>query len=212
MSKFALYPWLSTCLFGALPGLFFPSDSRAFGTAPHEADYQLAWGMQLFSPAFPDNGYIPIKYTCDGENVSPPLHIRRVSAKAKSLVLIMEDPDALGGDDRRSGDFVHWTVWNIDAGTRVVSENSIPFGAVEGDTDFELPAWAGPCPREGVHRYIFRLYALDVTLNLSSRADKHKLAKALKGHIVDQTSLVGLYGRDPARAATDSWIQRKFTN
>jgi Raf kinase inhibitor-like YbhB/YbcL family protein len=206
MRKFALYPWVSHCLFGALPGLMAALPVGGFGTPPIGSEFPASWGMSLYSPAFLENGYIPSKYTCDGENVSPPLHIRGVSAKARSLVLVMEDPDALGGD------WVHWTVWNMEASTRVISENSIPEGSVEGDTDFDLPAWAGPCPREGVHRYVFRLYALDVKLELPSRADKRQLAKALNGHIVDQSLLVGLYGRDPVRAATDSWIQRKFTN
>lgn len=207
MRKFALYPWMSTCLFGAIPGLFGAMPALSISTSPQrDTVLQISWGMSVYSPAFLENGYIPAKYTCDGENVSPPLHIRGVSGKSKSLVLMMEDPDALGGD------WVHWTVWNMDANTRVISENSIPEGAVEGDTDFDLPAWAGPCPRQGVHRYVFRLYALDVKLDLPSRATKQQLAKALRGHIVDQTELVGLYGRDPARAATDTWIQRKFTN
>lgn len=209
MRKFALYPWVSTCLFGALPGLMGPlgpAPALGFGTTHHDSAPRPGWGMHLYSPAFLENGYIPLKYTCDGENVSPPLHIRGVSSRAKSLVLIMDDPDALGGD------WVHWTVWNMDPSTRVISENSIPEGSVEGDTDFDLPAWAGPCPREGVHRYVFRLYALDVMLDLPSRASKQQLLASLKGHIVDQSTLTGLYGRDPVRALTDNWIQRKLTN
>lgn len=206
MSRFARHPWVSTCLFGALPGLMAALPASGLGTSPHDTLFRISWGMTLYSPAFPDNGYIPGKYTCDGENVSPPLHIRGVSAKARSLVLVMEDPDALGGD------WVHWTVWNMDASTRVISENSIPDGSVEGDTDFDLPAWAGPCPREGVHRYVFRLYALGVRLDLPPRATKQQLNRALRGHVLDEAVLVGQYGRDPARAATDSWIQRKFTN
>jgi Raf kinase inhibitor-like YbhB/YbcL family protein len=134
------------------------------------------------------------------------LHIKGVTYKALSLVLIMEDPDAL------TGDWVHWTVWNMDAGTRVISENSIPDGSVEGDTDYELPAWAGPCPRWGVHRYLFRIYALDIKLKLPSRATKSQLDAAVKGHILDRGELVGLYGRDPERAANDNWIERKASN
>ena len=179
---------------------------------PHDPVFEKSWGMQLYSPAFIENGYIPDKYTCDGQNVSPPLHIKGVSSKARSLVLIVEDPDARGTDANGYGVWVHWTVWNMDAATRVISENSIPDGSVEGDTDFELPAWAGPCPRRGVHRYLFRLIALDVKLKLPSRALKADLNKAVQGHILDQTTLVGLYGRDPERAANDTWIQRKFTN
>jgi Raf kinase inhibitor-like YbhB/YbcL family protein len=206
MSRSALSTWMPACLLGALPALLCGTRAWSYGTDPHLKAASRGWGMHIYSPAFLENGYIPSKYTCDGENVSPPVHIHGVSAKAVSLVLVVEDPDARGGD------WVHWTVWNMDAATRVISENSVPEGAVEGDTDFELPAWAGPCPREGVHRYVFRLYALDIRLDLPSRATKQELARAMQGHILDQSQLVGLYGRDPERAANDSWIRRKFTN
>jgi phosphatidylethanolamine-binding protein (PEBP) family uncharacterized protein len=83
---------------------------------------------------------------------------------------------------------------------------------VEGDTDYELPAWAGPCPRWGVHRYQFRLYALDVKLGLGSRASRAQLDKAMQGHILDRADLVGLYGRAPERAASENWIERKISN
>lgn len=188
------------CLIGAAPAAW------SYGDLSHDPVFGKTWGMRFYSPAFFDNGYIPVKYTCDGENVSPPFHIKGVSAKARTLVLIMEDPDAL------SGDWVHWTVWNMEPDTRVIRENSVPEGAVEGDTDYELPAWAGPCPRWGVHRYLFRLYALDIRLDLRSRATKADLDKAMKGHILDRSELTGLYGRDPERAATDNWIERKVTN
>jgi Raf kinase inhibitor-like YbhB/YbcL family protein len=177
-----------------------------YGDRSHEPISGKSWGLQIYSTAFLENGYIPGKYTCDGENISPPLHIKGVTVKAKSLVLIMEDPDALAGD------WVHWTVWNMDARTRVISENSIPDGSVEGDTDYELPAWAGPCPRWGVHRYMFRIYALDIKLELASRATKEQLDNAVKGHILDRGELVGLYGRDAVRAASDDWIERKVSN
>jgi len=178
----------------------------AYGDLPGDPLFGKSWGMQLYSPAFLENGYIPDKYTCDGENISPPLHIKGVSPKALSLVLIVQDPDAL------TGEWVHWTVWNMNAATRVISENSVPDGSVEGDTDYELPAWAGPCPRWGVHRYQFRLYALDVKLDLGSRANRAQLDKAMQGHILDRADLVGLYGRDPIRAASDNWIERKVSN
>jgi Raf kinase inhibitor-like YbhB/YbcL family protein len=189
----------SLVMLGALP-------ARPYGSYPRDPIFQRGWGMQIISPAFGENDYIPGKYTCDGDNISPPLHISGVSSKTLTLVLIMEDPDALNGD------WVHWTVWNMDAATRVISENSIPDGSVEGDTDFEMPAWLGPCPRWGVHRYVFRLFALDVKLDLTVRASKGELEKAMQGHILDQSALVGLYGRDPVRAVTDTWIQRKSTN
>ena len=188
------------CLAAAAPALW------GYAERPNDPLFGKSWGMQVYSPAFLENGYIPDKYTCDGENVSPPLHIKGVSPKAKSLVLIMEDPDAL------TGDWVHWTVWNMDAATRVISENSVPDGSVEGDTDYELPAWAGPCPRWGVHRYRFKLYALDEKLTLGSRATKAQLDKAMQGHILDRAELVALYGRDARRALSENWIERKASN
>lgn len=188
------------CLVAAVPALW------AYGDRSHDPIFGKSWGLQVYSPAFLENGYIPDKYTCDGANISPPLHIRGVSPKTQTLVLIMEDPDAL------TGDWVHWTVWNMGPSTRVISENSVPDGSVEGDTDYELPAWAGPCPRWGVHRYQFKLFALDVKLNLPLRATKALLEKAMQGHILDKAELVGLYGRNPERAASENWIERKVSN
>jgi Raf kinase inhibitor-like YbhB/YbcL family protein len=177
-----------------------------YGISYHHPLFATSWGLQIYSPAFLENGFIPNKYSCDGENVSPPLHIKGVPVNARSLVLIMEDPDALAGD------WVHWTVWNMDPSTRVIGENSIPEGAVEGDTDFQMPAWVGPCPRWSVHRYRFKLYALDIKLPLRLGSTKGELDAAMQGHILDSDELVGLYGRDPDRAASENSIQRKFTN
>lgn len=189
-----------TCLMAMAPA------GWAYGDFAREPGLGRSWGMRFYSPAFPDNGYIPAKHTCDGENVSPAFHIRGVPEKARSLVLVVVDPDAMAGD------WVHWTVWNMQAKTRVIPENNIPEGAVEGDTDFELPAWAGPCPRRGVHRYLFRLYSLDIRLDLSPRATHSELDEAMKGHILDRSELVGLYGRNPAMVAEENWIERKAAN
>ena len=216
MRPFARHPWVSTCFFralcGALPGFLAVHPASAVGTAPHMTSLGISWGMSLYSPAFLENGYIPSKYTCDGENVSPPLHIRGVSAKARSLVLVMEDPDALGGDDRRAaiscigrcGTWMRARASSARTAFRTVRWKATRISSCRPGRD--------PVRREGVHRYVFRLYALDVQLDLPPRADKSRLARSLRGHILDQCELVGLYGRDPARAATDSWIQRKFTN
>lgn len=193
-------------LYAGLLALLASVPCWPYGAYPHDPIFQKGWGLQIYSPAFLENGWIPDKYTCDGRNVSPPLHIRGVSSKSRSLVLIMEDPDA------RRGDWVHWTVWNMSPGTRVIPENSVPEGSVEGDTDFGMPAWSGPCPRLGVHRYQFNLYALDARLELPARAAKADLDKAMQGHVLDHAVLVGFFGRNPARAATDTWIRRKFTN
>lgn len=145
--------------------------------------------MQLLSPAFRHNEYIPRQYTCDGANVNPPLNILDVPQAAKSLVLIVDDPDA------PRGDWVHWTVWNIDPKTVSLGENSVPSGAREGQTDFGKPGYGGPCPPSGVHRYYFKLYALDSELSLDNRAAKSDLERAMTGRIVGQSTLIGLYKR-----------------
>ena len=145
--------------------------------------------MKLESPVFENNGNIPSKYTCDGENVNPPLEISEVPENAKSLVLIVDDPDA------PMGTWVHWTVWNISSKTTEISENSVPEGAVEGMTDFGKPGYGGPCPPSGTHRYFFKLYALDATLDLDSSDKAKDIEKAMEGHILDKAELVGLYSR-----------------
>lgn len=145
--------------------------------------------MKIESPAFGTNESIPLKYTCDGENVNPQLNISGVPADAKSLVLIVDDPDAPGKT------WVHWIVWNIDPGTDEISENSVPAEAIEGVTDFGMPGYGGPCPPSGTHRYFFKVYALDTTLGLDSSATINDLEEAMKDHILRSTELVGLYKR-----------------
>ncbi|MCD6500585.1 YbhB/YbcL family Raf kinase inhibitor-like protein [bacterium] len=145
--------------------------------------------MKIESSAFKENQSIPEKYTCDGENVNPLLKISEVPEAAKSLVLIVDDPDA------PMGTWVHWTVWNVSSKTTEIPENSVPEGAIEGMTDFGKPGYGGPCPPSGTHRYFFKLYALDTTLGLSSSAKKVDLEKAMEGHILDKAELIGLYSR-----------------
>lgn len=145
--------------------------------------------MQLASSAFEHNQSIPSKYTCDGENVSPPLAISDVPAGAKGLLLIVDDPDA------PRGDWVHWTVWNIKPDTAGIGEGTVPSGAIQGMTDFGRIGWGGPCPPGGTHRYQFKLYALDTELSLSSSARKSDIEQAMQGHILEQTILIGLYQR-----------------
>lgn len=145
--------------------------------------------MRITSIAFENNQPIPKKYTCDGTNVNPPLTFHNVPGEAKSLVLIVDDPDA------PRGTFTHWTVWNIDPAITVIAENSVPDGAVQGITDFGQPGYGGPCPPSGTHRYFFKLYALDIDLVLDSSASVFTLARAMEGHIIEKAELVGLYGR-----------------
>ncbi|MEK7077951.1 MAG: YbhB/YbcL family Raf kinase inhibitor-like protein [Patescibacteria group bacterium] len=145
--------------------------------------------MRLTSPSFINNQSIPSKYTCDGEDVNPALMIVDVPVAAKSLVLIVDDPDA------PRGDWVHWLVWNIKPETTEIAENSVPVGTIMGITDFGQTGWGGPCPGSGTHHYQFKLYALDIKLDIDSSSQKPDLEKAMSGHILAQTVLVGLYQR-----------------
>ncbi len=145
--------------------------------------------MKIASSAFENNQRIPQQYTCDGKNINPPLSVSSVEEKAKSLVLIVEDPDA------PMGIWIHWLLWNIDPKQSEIIENSIPEGAVEGMTSFGKHGYGGPCPPGGTHRYFFKLYALDTVLSLSSNSGKNDLLNAMEGHIIDQAELVGIYSR-----------------
>lgn len=149
--------------------------------------------MKITSQAFSNNSYIPKKYTCDGENINPPLSINEIPANTKSLVLIVDDPDA------PMGTWVHWVVFNIDpppaGGTKEIAENSVPQGATLGKNDFGKLEYGGLCPPSGTHRYFFKIYALDTLLDLASGAAKAEVEKAMKGHILDQGKLIGLYRR-----------------
>lgn len=145
--------------------------------------------MEIKSSAFEHNGEIPSKYTCDGENINPPLSIADVPEGAKSLVLVVEDPDA------PSGTFTHWTVWNISPQAMEISENSVPEEAVEGKTDFGKVGYGGPCPPSGTHRYFFKAYALDTTLDLARGAAKSELTQAVEGHVLGSAELIGLFAR-----------------
>lgn len=145
--------------------------------------------MKIESPAFKNNENIPAKYTCDGQDVNPALKISEVPEGAKSLVLIVDDPDA------PMGTWVHWTVWNIATSTSEITENSVPEAAIEGLTDFGKPGWGGPCPPSGTHRYFFKLFALDMTLDLDSSAKIEDLETEMQGRILAQAELIGLYQR-----------------
>lgn len=145
--------------------------------------------MKITSSAFANNQYIPQKYTCDGENINPPLEISKIPEKAESLALIVDDPDA----PRKT--WLHWTVWNIDPGIKEIKENSSPKNAVEGKTDFGFPRYGGPCPPSGTHRYFFKLYAMDRKLNLKKGASLKELEKEMENHILERAELVGLYKR-----------------
>ena len=157
--------------------------------------------MKLTSSAFENNELIPSKYTCDGENVNPPLEISEVPIEAKSLVLIMEDPD-IPTEVKKSMNiemFDHWVVFNIPVNVNNIPEASIPPG-VQGSHTREKAEYTGPCPpkqyQPSEHRYFFKLYALDVSLDLSEGTTKAEVEQAMSEHILEQTELIGRYERE----------------
>ena len=144
--------------------------------------------MKLSSQAFENGGSIPREYTCDDIDVSPPLTFSEVPENAKSLALIMDDPDA------PMGTWVHWLVWNIPQNNTGLSKGeNITFP--QGKNDFGKLYYGGPCPPSGTHRYYFKLYALDTMLDLAVGATKKQLEDAMKGHIVEEAQLMGTYSR-----------------
>ena len=144
--------------------------------------------MKLSSAAFENNTTIPAEYTCDGQDISPPLSISGVPSKAKSLALVMDDPDAVGGT------FTHWIVWNISPDkTEFVKGEKITYP--QGKTSFGVTGYGGPCPPSGVHKYIFKLYAINSMLDLKEDSTKKDLDRAMIGKIVEQATLVGKYSR-----------------
>lgn len=143
--------------------------------------------MQLTSPAFVEQGTIPTEYTCDGQDISPPLHIEGVPESAQTLVLIVDDPDAPGGT------WDHWVVYDIAP----VEEIPRDVGALgtSGKNSSGDAGYGGPCPPSGTHRYVHQMYALDTELGLDEGASKREILDAMEGHVVASATLTGLYSR-----------------
>ena len=144
--------------------------------------------MKITSSAFQQGANIPSKFSCDGPNTSPPLQISDVPGEAKSVVLIVDDPDA------PSGLFTHWAVWNISPQTGTIAEGSTPKG-VHGTNDFGKSGYGGPCPPSGAHRYYFKIFALDRELDLPVGAKRSQLDAAMKDHVIAQGELMGRYAK-----------------
>jgi len=142
--------------------------------------------LLIISSVFENKGSIPTKYTCDGDDVNPPLEIEGIPENTKSLVLIVDDPDA------PMGTWDHWIVWNIPP-TEKIEENSVP--GVEGLNDFRRRSYGGPCPPSGTHRYFFKVYALDTELNLKPNSRKKDVERAMRGRVLAQGEILGLYRR-----------------
>ncbi len=150
--------------------------------------------MKLMSPAFEEGGMIPAKFTCDGEDFSPALSWEGVPAGTQSFALIADDPDA------PMGTWVHWVMYNIPDTTRHLDEavpvvEKLPDGSLQGINDFRKIGYGGPCPPSGVHRYYFKLYALDAKLKLPAGSTKAELLRAMAGHILGKAEFMGKYSR-----------------
>ena len=143
--------------------------------------------LSIKSPAFEHGKLIPKKYTCDGQDINPPLTIEGTPKDARTLVLAVDDPDA------PAGTWDHWIVWNIPASTNKIAENSVPGN--EGVNSARQQGYMGPCPPGGTHRYFFRVYALDTELSLGAGSKKKDAEKAMQGHVLAKGELMGLYRR-----------------
>ena len=141
--------------------------------------------LSIKSPAFEHGKLIPKKYSCDGQDINPPLTIEGIPKEAKTLVLAVDDPNA------PSGTFDHWIVWNIPASASKIGENTVP--GTEGMNGARQQGYMGPCPPSGTHRYFFKVYALDAELSLGASSRKKDVEKAMQGHILAKGELVGLY-------------------
>jgi len=220
MKKFIIILIVAVCVAVLVFALTTIRTTKTIGTPVTSSSAN----MILTSPSFKNNEFIPAKFTCDGStslttggstspapstveglttsggNINPELQIQNVPEEAKSLALIVDDPDAPGKT------FTHWLVWNIDPKTSIIKEESKPpglsaeasakAGSIEGMTDFGRAGYGGPCPPPGKpHHYHFKLYALDQMLSLTAGAGKAELESAVKEHIIAQTELIGIYQR-----------------
>jgi hypothetical protein len=160
-----------------------------------EAEGGTAMALKFSSTAFTPGGQIPRKHTCDGADVSPALEWADPPEKTRSFALIVDDPDA------PVGIWVHWVIWDIPAAERglpegVEKKEELPGGARQGRNDFKRIGYGGPCPPRGPdHRYFFKLYALDMKLNLKAGATKAELEAAMQGHVLEKVELMGKYHR-----------------
>lgn len=145
--------------------------------------------MTISSSAFQNNKVIPSRFTCDGADVNPPLTFSEIPKETKSLLLIVDDPDAT------SGTWHHYTIYNMDPSMGGVEENAKPKSGQEGITSFGKVGYGGPCPPSGVHNYVFTLYALDIMLDLPANATYNEIKSSMDVHVIDTAQIVGRYSR-----------------
>jgi len=144
----------------------------------------------LIRSVFNSHEKIPVRYTIDGENISPSIDIMGAPINVKSYVLIFDDPDA------PRGDFVHWIIFNIPGNITRIEEDSIPANSILGKNDAGKLNYIGPAPPYGVHRYFFKIYVLDIFLDLKEGAIKKEILESIEGHILEKAELIGVYGRN----------------
>jgi Raf kinase inhibitor-like YbhB/YbcL family protein len=170
---------------GAAAGCGSSGDSSS--STPRQTGVPLG----LRSPAFADGGRISARYTCDGEDISPPLTWNRVPADAKSVALVMQDADA------PSGALTHWTMWDLSTRSTGLRDGQVPSGAAEGRNDLGKTGYSGPCPPKGssAHRYVFRLHALNAELGLPAGADAGAVTRAVEQHSIASGSTTATYKR-----------------
>lgn len=194
MSQLRIYTQLRLVVLLSWVGMLLLGCAPTSKSSLNSLQTPVAKPMKLESTAFTDKGLIPSKYTCDGEDISPPLSWSEPPSGTKSLALIVDDPDAPGKT------FVHWVLYDIPATARalpdnVAAEGNLPSGSLQGKNDFGKLGYGGPCPPGGTHRYFFKLYALDTKLGLESGATKAQVLVSMDGHILAEAELMGRYQR-----------------
>ena len=197
MKKLIIF--LLVLLVAAGLGISYYQSNSKLANKPQKTETKLEVkkkSMIITSPAFKNNSKIPSKYTCDGKNINPPLEFSDIPKETKSLVLIIDDPDA------PSKTWVHWVLYSIPPSTAKIEENS-DTGGIQGMTDFGKLGYGGPCPppaspnrgESGTHRYFFKLYALDTILDAPSGLTKQQVLEKVRDHVIEEAELVGLYNR-----------------
>lgn len=184
-------PRLIIILLGAVVMLSSCQGKNQSQTVVHE-EHKME--ITVKSPAFEQGKPIPEEYTCDGRNISPPLRWSNIPEEAQSLAMIVDDPDA------PRGTFTHWIIWNIppdlaEFSANVDKEKMLPNGARQGINDAGKIGYTGPCPPSGTHRYFFKVYALDSTIDLAPGANRKQIDDALRGKTIAQGELMGTYKR-----------------
>lgn len=178
-----------------IPHVYPRAGHSTYPSTLRHTTYDTMSTLYLRSPAFHHEGTIPSKYTCDGENISPPLAIDGFPEGTVSLVLIMDDHD-VPASVHPDGVWDHWVVFNIPPSLARIPEDTQPQG-VAGINTRGFTTYSGPCPPNGEHRYLFKVYALDTTLNLPAGSSKQAVLDAMQGHILEGTTLMGRYKRTP---------------